>query len=129
MSDRRRILGLQHVALPFPGTPESAAQARQFFGEILGLEERPAPATLPGVLWFAAGEQELHLFPEPSGVAVNSESRRHPCVQVDDVDGFRAHLVRSGISTIDSDADIPGRQRFFALDPFGNAIEFIEIRA
>ena len=125
---RPRILGLQHVALPFPGTPESVVQARHYFGEVLGLDERPAPPTLPGVLWYAVGDQELHLITEPAGVAVNAKSRRHPCFQVDDVDRFRSHLAARGISTIDAEGDIPGRLRFFALDPFGNAIEFVEIR-
>jgi catechol 2,3-dioxygenase-like lactoylglutathione lyase family enzyme len=123
------IVGLQHVAIPFPGDPESVDIARQFYGEVLALAEIAVPPTLRGVvLWFNAGDQELHVFSEPSGVAANDQSRRHPCFQVDDVAAFRAQLGASGVETIDSDGDIPGRPRFFALDPFGNAIEFVEFR-
>ncbi|HXG40542.1 MAG TPA: VOC family protein [Candidatus Limnocylindrales bacterium] len=125
-ADAPRILRLQHVSLPFPGTPESVVEARRFYGEILGLEERPVPPTLPGVVvWFAAGDQELHLFSEPSGVEVNDRSRRHPCFQVDDVARLRAHLDATGVPTRDHDGEIPGRPRFFARDPFGNTIEFV----
>jgi catechol 2,3-dioxygenase-like lactoylglutathione lyase family enzyme len=128
-SHRPRIVRLQHVALPYPGTPESAAAARHFYGDVLGLEELSVPPTLPGtVLWWAAGELEVHLFSEPSGVAVNDQSRRHPCLQVDDATTFRALLDTSGVTTVDNDGEIPGRPRFFARDPFGNQIEFVEFR-
>jgi catechol 2,3-dioxygenase-like lactoylglutathione lyase family enzyme len=130
MTDRHspRVVGLQHVSLPFPGTPESMDVARRFYGDTLCLEARPVPPSLPGtVMWWAAGELEVHLFPEPSGVAVNDQSRRHMCLEVDDIDGFRAHLERSNVATIDNDGEIPGRPRFFALDPFGNAIEFVQL--
>lgn len=125
-----RIQRLQHVSLPFPGTPESVAEARRFYSEVLGLEERPVPPTLPGViLWFAVGDQELHLFSEPEGVAVNDRSYRHPCFQSADVDALRAHLDESGASTRDHNGAIPGRPRFFALDPFGNTLEFVTFEA
>jgi catechol 2,3-dioxygenase-like lactoylglutathione lyase family enzyme len=124
------ILRLQHVSLPFPGTPESVDAARRFYGGTLGLEDRPRPPKLPGVgLWYAAGEQELHLFIEPSGVAVNAESRRHPCFQVESVVRLRAHLEGAGVTTRDDDGEIPGRPRFFAIDPFGNTLEFVEFEA
>ena len=125
-----RIKRLQHVSLPFPGTPESVEAARGFYGRILGLAESRVPPTLPGViLWFQVGDQELHLFSEPAGVAVNPRSRRHPCLQVDDVARMRAHLAAAGVTTRDHDGEIPGRPRFFAIDPFGNTLEFVHFEA
>jgi catechol 2,3-dioxygenase-like lactoylglutathione lyase family enzyme len=120
------VLRLHHVALPFPGTTESVTIARQFYGTVLGLEERPVPPSLPGVLWFAAGDQELHLFAEPSGVAANGESRRHPCFEVNDLAALRVLLDEAGIAVMQDGPGIPGRRRFFVRDPFGNAIEFVE---
>lgn len=129
-ADGSPVLRLQHVSLPFPGTPASIATARRFYGEILGLEERPRPPGLPGVgLWFAVADQEVHLFTEPSGVAVNAESRRHPCFQVGDVEAIRGGLMAKGVTTLDDDGEIPGRPRFFAIDPFGNTLEFVAFEA
>ena len=130
MTSQSHVLGLQHVSLPFPGTHDALVAARRFYGDGLGLQERPVPPTLPGVIvWFAAGDQELHLFTEPSGVAVNAQSRRHACFQVRDIGSFRAHLETLGWPTIDHDGEIPGRPRFFARDPFQNMLEFVEFRA
>jgi catechol 2,3-dioxygenase-like lactoylglutathione lyase family enzyme len=129
-AESRRLLRVQHLSLPFPGTPESLVEGRHLYGELLGLAEVPRPPGLPGVgIWFAVGDQELHLFSEPAGVAANAQSLRHPCFQVDDVDGLRAHLTANGVSTRDEDGVIPGRARFFALDPFGNTLEFVRFEA
>jgi catechol 2,3-dioxygenase-like lactoylglutathione lyase family enzyme len=129
-AERPQILRLQHVSLPFPGDPGSFETARRFYGEILGLEERPRPVVFPGPgIWYTVGDQELHLFSEPSGVAANPQSRRHPCFQIDDVEGLRAHLDAAGVTTRDHDGEIPGRPRFFALDPFENTLEFVRFDA
>ncbi len=126
----RHLRRLQHVSLPFPGHPESFQAARHFYGQILGLEERSRPDVFPGAgIWYSVGDQELHLFSEPSGVAANPQSTRHPCFQVDDVEGLRAHLVSAGVQTRDDDGEIPGRPRFFAVDPFDNTLEFVRFEA
>lgn len=124
------VLRLQHVSLPFPGTPESFDEARRFYVEILGLAEQPRPPVFPSAgIWYAVGDQELHIFAEPTGVAANPESRRHPCFQVDDVEGLRARLAAAGVTTRDHDGQIPGRPRFFAVDPWGNTLEFVQFEA
>ena len=128
--DGHHVLRLQHVSLPFPGDAASLEAARRFYGEILGLEELARPPLLPGVgLWYGAGDQELHLFGEPSGVAANPQSRRHPCFQIDDVDRLRATFATAGVVTRDHDGEIPGRPRFFAIDPFDNTLEFVQFEA
>jgi catechol 2,3-dioxygenase-like lactoylglutathione lyase family enzyme len=129
-AEGRRVLRLQHVSLPFPGDLASLEVARRFYGDVLGLTETPRPPQLPGAgIWYALGDLELHLFGEPSGVAANPGSRRHPCFEVDDVDALRAHLESAGATTRDHDGEIPGRPRFFALDPFGNTLEFVHFEA
>jgi catechol 2,3-dioxygenase-like lactoylglutathione lyase family enzyme len=114
------------VSLPLPGDAASLAVARHFYGGILGLEEVSRPPVFPGTgIWYAVGDQELHLFTEPSGAAANPESRRHPCFEVEDVDALRVHLDAAGVTTRDHDGEIPGRPRFFAIDPFENTLEFV----
>jgi catechol 2,3-dioxygenase-like lactoylglutathione lyase family enzyme len=125
-SARHWIDRLQHVSLPVPGDADSLAVAREFYGATLGLEEIARPSVFPGAgIWYAIGDQELHLFSEPSGVAANPESKRHPCFEVGDIDGLRAHLASARVTTRDHDGEIPGRPRFFAVDPFGNTLEFV----
>jgi catechol 2,3-dioxygenase-like lactoylglutathione lyase family enzyme len=125
-AETRHIVGLQHVSLPIPGDAESLETARRFYGEILGLDEYPRPTVFPGVgIWYRVGDLELHLYSEPSGVAANPQSIRHPCFEVDDVQRLRAHLVSAGVTTRNDDGEIPGRPRFFAVDPFGNTLEFV----
>jgi catechol 2,3-dioxygenase-like lactoylglutathione lyase family enzyme len=121
---RFRILGVQHVSLPIE--PGGQDLARSFYVDLLGLPEKPVPATLPQhLVWVDAGSQEIHLLVEADAVDLNPRSRRHPCLEVDDVTALRATLDANGVETEDEDFPLPGRRRFFARDPFGNLIEFV----
>ena len=124
------LLRFQHVALPLRGGEEARAMARAFYSGTLGLRELAVPAAIAEhVLWFAVGDQELHLFAGDTGVAANGLSRRHPCFQVDDLATMKGQLRERGVEIIEADADIPGRERFFVRDPFGNALEFTTMDA
>jgi catechol 2,3-dioxygenase-like lactoylglutathione lyase family enzyme len=119
-----RILGVQHVSLPID--PGGQDLARSFYVDLLGLPEKPVPETLPRTLvWVDAGSQELHLLIEDESSALNVQSRRHACLEVDDTDALRASLDANGVTTEDEDFPLAGRRRFFARDPFGNLIEFV----
>lgn len=111
---------LDHVQLPIP--PDSEAEARAFYGDVLGLERVEKPASLAGRggLWYRVGDVELHLGVEdPSG-----PTRRHPAFEVTDLDGAREHLRAAGVE-IREETPIPGRERFSFRDPFGNRIELL----
>jgi catechol 2,3-dioxygenase-like lactoylglutathione lyase family enzyme len=113
---------IQHVALPFPGTAAAVAEARIFYGHLLGFAELEVPEVLGSeVLWFAVGDQELHLFAHPSA---ESAGRWHPCLEVDDLGALRSLLEDADVAIIDPVPALPGRLRFFARDPFGNPLEF-----
>lgn len=119
-----RVVGVQHVSLPIP--PGGQERARHFYGRLLGLAEKPVPETLPRhLVWFDIGSQEIHLLVEDNAADVNPQSRRHPCLEVDDVSLLRASLDTNGVATEDEDFPLPGRRRFFARDPFDNLIEFV----
>lgn len=55
------IAGIDHVQLAAPANCE--ADARRFFGEVLGLEEieKPVPLRERGGGWFRVGAQQLHV--------------------------------------------------------------------
>ena len=116
---------LQHASIPRP--PGTAAVARSFYGDVLGLEEVTPPASLKSleVIWYRlAGDTELHIFvEEPSG---QDHSGRHFCLAVDDLEELRERLETASV-TVASDIALPGRPRFFVRDPFGNLIEITMI--
>ncbi|MFL5680640.1 MAG: VOC family protein [Chloroflexota bacterium] len=119
-----RVTGVQHISLPI--VPGGQDRARRFYGELLGLGEKPVPETLPRhLVWYDVGPNEIHLLVEDNAADVNPQSRRHPCLEVDDVDALRASLDAAGVATEDEDFPLPGRRRFFARDPFDNLIEFL----
>lgn len=114
---------IQHVSIPRP--PGSHAQTRAFYGELLGLPEKPVPASIEhlDLIWYQLGDTELHVFteePQPN------RSGRHFCMDVDNLNELRTKLTAAGYEPRDT-IPIPGRPRFFCRDPFGNDIEFTTI--
>ena len=65
--------------------------------------------------------QEIHCGIEEPIAA----TRRHPAFLLDNLDALKATLEADGIAT-QSDGQLPGYRRFYALDPFGNRLEFLE---
>lgn len=121
--DRQALLtGIDHVQLAIP--PRGEAQASAFYGSLLGLREvaKPEPLALRGGCWFIGTGIQLHL-----GVADEFQPARkaHLAFRVRDLDAFREQLTASGV-TVDEDDSLSGVHRFYAADPFGNRLEFIE---
>jgi catechol 2,3-dioxygenase-like lactoylglutathione lyase family enzyme len=115
---------LQHVSIAIP--LDGAAQARAFYGGLLGLEERDVLPKLDPArfIWFrVGGDLELHLMlldgPPPE--------RPHFClVTDDDLVELRADLEAAGVETRDG-TELVGRPRFTCRDPFGNLIELARL--
>jgi len=115
---------IQHVSIPRP--PGSHAATRAFYGDLLGLEEKPPPDTISylDLIWYNIGENmELHCFTEEM---VEDRSGRHFCMDVADVQETRSRLEQAGFQPWDAEP-IRNRPRFFCKDPFGNTIEFTTI--
>ncbi len=117
-----RFVEFHHIQIGIPSGEE--AQARKFYGLGLGLEEIPKPAhlALRGGLWFRAGAQEIHLGIEREHRAPD---RAHPAFRVEGLDELRQRLKDHGVETYE-DLPLPGHRRFYAKDPFGNRLEFLE---
>ncbi|HEX4679339.1 MAG TPA: hypothetical protein VH210_09105 [Gaiellaceae bacterium] len=114
------VTGIDHVQVAAPAGCE--AEARAFYGDLLGLAELPKPESLAsrGGCWFAAGPQELHIgVAEPFAPA----RKAHPSFVVSDLDGLASKLTAVGIAVTYDDL-IPGTRRFETADPFGNRLEF-----
>jgi len=116
------ILTLDHIQLAMPAGGE--AEARHFWGALVGVSEIPKPTALAarGGCWFQlARGQELHLGVE---AAFQPAKKAHPGFVVDDIDALATRLGAGG-AIINWDHDLSDRRRFFTTDPFGNRLEFM----
>ncbi len=117
-----RLTGMDHVQLAIP--PSGEATARAFYGGLLGLREVAKPDALAsrGGCWFVGLRIHLHL-----GVADDFQPARkaHPAFSVVNLSVLRHRLNEAGVPVIE-DASVPSVRRFYASDPFGNRLEFIE---
>jgi catechol 2,3-dioxygenase-like lactoylglutathione lyase family enzyme len=113
------ITRVDHVQVAAPAGGEPAARA--FYGELLGLDEllKPEPLRARGGVWFAVGDQQLHVgIEEPFAPA----RRAHPAFAVPrakDLRGLAERLERAGHSVT---WDGP---RIYVADPFGNRLELL----
>ena len=116
-------LALDHVQIAIP--PGSDAEARAFYGTLLGLRELDRPAVLAGRsgCWFDLGTQQLHL-----GVEADFRPARkaHVALVTDDLAMLRRRLADAGCPIVE-DIPLPGRARFFTEDPFGNRLELLQL--
>lgn len=105
--------------------PGGEAQARAFYGDLLGMPELPKPSALRtrGGCWFAAGDQELHVGVED---AFRPAGRAHPGLVVRELASLRARLRDAGVP-FEDDARVEGVDRLFLADPFGNRIELRQL--
>jgi catechol 2,3-dioxygenase-like lactoylglutathione lyase family enzyme len=118
------IVGVDHVQLAMPAGGEDAA--RRFYGEVLGLAEVPKPASLAGRggAWFESGDVRLHL-----GVEADFRPARkaHPALRVEGLTALIVRCVDAGYP-VERAVPLPGVERVHVADPFGNRIEFLEVR-
>jgi catechol 2,3-dioxygenase-like lactoylglutathione lyase family enzyme len=116
------ILDIDHVQIAMPEGRED--EARQFYGAVLGLPELAKPANLAkrGGVWFQAGPRQLHLGVE---AAFRPALKAHPAFRVADLPALRENLVANGYAPKE-DEPLAGYDRFYASDPFGNRLEFLE---
>jgi len=113
------ILGIDHVQVAAPAGCEQAARA--FYGGLLELDElaKPAPLAARGGCWFRAGAQELHVGVEDPFAPAR---KAHPGFLVTDLAALGDRLRAAGVDVV-ADETIPGVERSYVDDPFGNRIE------
>ncbi|MEV8320936.1 VOC family protein [Streptomyces sp. NPDC059900] len=119
------LTGIDHVQLAAP--PGSEPRLRAFYCGVLGMTEIPKPGELAarGGCWFATGAVQLHL-----GIEADFRPARkaHPGLRVRDISAYADRLTSRGTPVTWDDA-LPGHRRFYADDPVGNRLEFLEPQA
>jgi ribosomal protein S18 acetylase RimI-like enzyme len=113
------ITRIDHVQVAAP--PGGEAAARAFYGELLGLPELPKPERLRarGGVWFAVGDQQLHVgIEEPFAAA----RKAHPALALARAAELRALAARLEEAGHAVTWDGP---RIYVADPFGNRLELL----
>jgi catechol 2,3-dioxygenase-like lactoylglutathione lyase family enzyme len=108
---------LDHVQVAAP--PGCEADARRFYGDLLGLAEVPKPEPLRarGGVWF----EQLHVGVEPDFAPAR---KAHPALRADDLDAVAERLAAAG-APVQWDESLPGVRRFYTADPWGNRLELL----
>ena len=115
------VIGLDHIQIAIPEGGED--RARAFYGALLGMAEVPKPANLSrSGCWFESGSLNLHIGVDPDFTPAR---KAHPAMLVDDLVVLRENLEDAGYETR-NDKPVEGYVRFFASDPFGNRVEFMQ---
>ena len=116
------IIALHHVQLAMPAGGED--EARRFYSGVLKMTERPKPEDLAkrGGAWFFSGSAQVHLGVEED---FRPAFRAHPALLVSDMAGLKDRCLKAGF-TVNTDSPLPGYDRVYVTDPFGNRLEFME---
>jgi catechol 2,3-dioxygenase-like lactoylglutathione lyase family enzyme len=118
------FIGIDHVQIAAP--PGSEVQARKFFVDALGMTEVLKPASLRarGGIGFQCGAQQLHVGIEAD---FSPAKKAHPAIRVHNLSDLRLRLRNAGITVIEDD-NLPDAERFYVNDPFGNRLEFLQLK-
>ncbi|GLS17522.1 glyoxalase [Labrys miyagiensis] len=116
------LLAIDHIQLAMPAGQEAAA--RRFYQDLLGLAETPKPPALAkrGGCWFEQGSVRVHLGVEAE---FRPARKAHPAFLVDDLASLIQRLREAGVGAIEDKA-LPGYERCYVADPFGNRIELMQ---
>jgi catechol 2,3-dioxygenase-like lactoylglutathione lyase family enzyme len=118
------ITGLHHVQLAMPRGQEAAAT--DFYEGLLGIPGVAKPQNLEqrGGCWFESDTTRVHLGVEDG---FSSARKAHVALVVDELHGLREALDVASTEVVD-DEPMPGFDRFYAYDPFGNRLESLTPR-
>ena len=101
-------------------------EARAFYSGLLGIPEAPKPPSLArrGGAWFQDGQVKIHLGVERD---FRPAQKAHPALLVRDLRALARTLAAAGVHVVEDDA-MPGYDRVYVSDPFGNRLELMEAR-
>ncbi len=118
------IRAIDHVQLAMPAGEED--RARRFYAGLLGLPEREKPPHLArrGGVWFETETVKINL-----GVEADFRPARkaHPALLVEGLVDLVRRCRDEGYRVVD-DEPLPGYERVYVDDPFGNRLELMEPR-
>lgn len=134
-----KVLELHHHGIRIGKSDDAVEQARQFYGDVLGLETDTGRPTIPGIpgFWMYVGQDEhtaqIHLMGAEGRSPVARSDKEDPtlphvALAVEDIQEARRELDRRGVwywqiqGLVGQNSD-----QLFVQDPFGNVIELHQI--
>ncbi|TFB14256.1 glyoxalase [Filobacillus milosensis] len=113
---------IDHVQLAAPRGSED--EARNFFMNGLGFTEAEKPEALKknGGVWFEIGDIQVHVGIEDPFTPAR---KAHPALEINGLNELMKHLDDQQIE-YKKDDKLPGAERIYVHDPFGNRIEILE---
>ena len=116
-------LGLHHVMLAIPRHSED--RVRPVYLGVLGMVEIVKPPILAarGGLWVRGDGLEIHLGVEDD---FRPARKAHPGIRVGELDALARRFEESGVAVRWDREAFPGHRRFYADDPVGNRLEFLQ---
>ena len=115
------IRAINHVQVAAP--PELEEKAVAFYRDVLGLEPMAKGGDSEKGAWFTAVNVEFHVGIQEQGFA--PAKKAHVAFVVDSLEKWRQQLKKAG-APVKEGSDMPGWKRFFAEDPCGNRLEFMQ---
>ena len=117
-----RVVRIDHVQVAMPAGRE--AEARAFYGGLLGLREVEKPPVLAqrGGVWFEGGSARLHLGVEAD---FRPATKAHPALLVVGLAELLERCRTAGVP-VETDDLLPGYKRAYVRDPFGNRLELLQ---
>lgn len=114
---------IHHVMVAVP--PYGETLARAFYIDALGLTEIPKPGSLVGRggFWVSTGSIDLHIGIDQRFAPAR---KAHVALLVSGLDALRKQLQQSDFAPGPIEFELPGFQRCYVDDPFGNRIELME---
>jgi catechol 2,3-dioxygenase-like lactoylglutathione lyase family enzyme len=118
---RPRILGIAEAAIQVT----SLAEARRFYGELLGLPASQPGGTTTGLIFTINDRQRLIVR---GGLPADQDERLlHVAYEISELEAVRAYLNAQSIKTSEPATDPYGAGRAFdAIDPDGHRVRFIQ---
>lgn len=123
--DRPQILGIAHVALRV----KDAAEARNFFGQILGFDQLPRNETATGKMaytYFKVSDDQ-YILVSPTLSSPTEDRLIHIAYRTTDARGLRGYLASRGVAVPgELRKDPEGDLSFSLKDPAGHVVEYIQ---
>lgn len=112
-----RLTGVNHVTY----NVKDKDNALRFWEDVLGIKQIPSQVQSDRIIWLQLPDGTMvHLVQNEAGPSVPNH---HAAFEVEDISGYREHIVSNDVEASEITTRKDGQQEFKFYDPEGNQIE------